>query len=678
MFNDWFGPTQRDGFTLGYDQSDNTQWIIYRGVRQYVPTAEIKRAWNLPDSAVAMPHDYLATIPQGPPLGRLFHQIGDPALYFADGGKKYYISNQQLKDAWGLTGQPEAFVSAGLFNLTSYNGWLSYSVKTASDPSLYMMDGRNGSSQVVLRQYANPDVFHAWEGDAAGFNTISDDYFNEVDNAIGSALTGYTTKGSGATQYQVVAGQKLYLSGAMSAAYNQTPQTVSDATINRLVTSAPVSNFVRLPGNGVTIYMVDNNVKHPVSSPQVLVAWSPGGKPNVNILNQGFLNLLTTGSTVNGYEADVAGQLYIMDGRKISVPAGLDDGYRTGNILSATAGFMGSYDTASNATGFIKGTGPSVYLADNGNLLHIGSSTYWTLWNGTRNEALTTVSDGVLSQFSANGILANYFTVGGTNYVIDNGTYHSVTAGMAGDWGLPTPVPLAASTRDRFTAGAPLTSNVLADGNTYYRVKYGKASSTTNTNVASVWGITSSPLTVSSALMSTVPSRGALSIFAHSTDPSDTRIFLVDNSGNNFYYLSSVQQFQSFGYSGGDIVPVSPGDLGTPGTAQNIIKTSTTGTERIMDTGQKHDFSDAGVKSRWVTAGNTLTVTPALYSYFSDGTAFGGNIKGSAPNVYNVDTGQKRWIQSGASYQTYAGQYGSFTQVSDWLLSVMPNGANIP
>ena len=676
MFSDWFGATSGDGYTLGLNQDDNSQWVIYRGVKQYVPSGEIKAAWGLPDTPVTMSGNYIAGIPTGPTLTRLFHLIGDPALYFADGGKKYYVPSSQMKTAWGLDGQTESFVSLGLWSVPQHAGWLSYSLKNASSPALYMAEGLNGSNKVILRQYSTPDVFHAWEGDSAGWVTVSDTLFAEMDDAVGATLTGYTIKGPDPSQYQVIAGQKLYLSGAMAGVYNQTYQSVSQATVNRLVSSSPVTNFIRLPGNGVTIYMVDNGQKLPVSSGDVLRAWSPGGSISVNVLDQGFLNLLSTGTALSGYEADVSGQLYLVDGTAYSVPAGLDGSYRTGTIASVSAASMSLFPAAT-ATTFVKGGGPSVYLLDNGYKRHITSSEVWRLWNGTRNEGLTQVSDAAASQFTDGGDVGYYFSTGGTNYVIDNGTYHSVSGAVATDWSLSSPTALAAGTRNWFTGGSALQAKVKV-GSTYYRVKYGKSHATSDTNLATVWGVFTSPTDVTADLVGRVTAGNALNIYAKSTDTSDTRIFLVDNGAANFYHITSVEQMQNFG-ANTDITEVTPADLGTVGTALNLIKTSTSNSERVLDGGSKRDFTNSTVRGRWVTGSNVLTVSSALYNRFPDFTAVTGNIKSSsAPNVYNIDTGQKRWLQSQTAYQSAVSSYGAYSDVSNFLAQLLPTGSNIP
>lgn len=674
-FNDWFGPSTGTGYILARNQDDNSQWVIYNNIKQYIPGGDIIEAFGLGSSPVTMSGSYLASIPSGPHLGRLIHATNSPALYFVDGGKKYYVSSSQMKDVFGFTGQAESYVSNDLFDLTTDSGWLSYAVKKASNPALYMVDGQT-SNQTVLRQYNSPDVFHAWEGDNAYITTLSDTYFNQIDNSIGSNLTGYTMKPSNSdSQYQVIAGQKLYLSGAMATLYNQTYATVSPATASRLANSSPASEFIRLPGNGVTIYMVDNGNKLPISSIDVLKAWAPNGNININVLNQGFLNLLSTGTTVSGYEADVSGQLYLIDGKKHTVPTGLNSAYRTGTVASVSTGLMNLFST-DTVTGFIKGSGPAVYLLDGGVKRHIPSSEIWQLWNGTRGEALTQVSDAALSQFTNGGQIGYYFSSGGTNYVIDNGTYRSVAGAVATDWNLGSPTAINSATRDRFTSGSELQTKVKV-GSTYYRVKYGTSHGTTNTNIANIWGVDSSPTDVSSNLVGRVASGVPLSIYAKSTTSSDGRIFLVDNGATNFYHISTVEQMQNFGASS-NLVPVTPTDLGTTGTALNILKTSTSGSERVIDNTSKRAFTDNTIKGRWVTGSNVLTVSNALWNNFSDGATLTGNIKAGAPNVYNMDSGQKRWVQSQSSYQSAISNYGNYSTISNFLMQITPTGSDIP
>jgi hypothetical protein len=110
-------------------------------------------------------------------LGRLLHLNGSPTLYFVDSGKKYQVTSPQMRDAWGLTGQVESYVSQGLFAVPQDGGSLSFSVKNAGNPTQYMIDGPNGSGQIILRQYSSSDIKKAWEGDSNGYTVLSDTYF---------------------------------------------------------------------------------------------------------------------------------------------------------------------------------------------------------------------------------------------------------------------------------------------------------------------------------------------------------------------------------------------------------------------------------------------------------------------------------------------------------------------
>ncbi len=685
LFNDWFGSVYTDGFTLAIaDNGNPTQYILFDGIKQAIPDTGVKIAWGLQNSSlVTMPASYLASITSGPTLDRLTSlSTSDQTVYFMDGGKHYRVTSQNLFNAWNFGTKPITRVPPSLFYLSQEGGYLTYSVKNASSPALYMVDGPNSSGQVVLRQYASPDVYHTWEGDADNYTTLSDDYFGQMDNAIGSPLTGYTIKtASDASQYQVVAGQKLYLSGAMAAVFNQPYQTISQLTLDRLVTSSPVTNFVRLSGTNATIYMVDNGQKYPISSVPILLAWSlSGNSPTTNITSQAYLNLLASGSALNTVEADVAGQLYLMDGKKIAVPANLDSAYRTGSVFSSSAALMNLYSQAANATDFVKGFGtPSVYLMDNASKRHITNSTAYQLWNGTRNEPLTIISDSTLNQLPTGGdIASNFVNNGSANYALDNGMYYSVTASVASDWGYGAPATIDPTTLSRFTNSNSTLSSKVRSGSAYYLVKYGKSHITFDTNLASIWGIDLSGPNLSQNFINTATSSDPLTIFVRSTDTTDTRIFVAD-SGAKLYPLNSVQQVQNYGYSSpANMLQFTPSDLGSYDTsvsAQNIMKNTTN--YAVLDGGVKRSFDSTATKDKWVLTGDTnaLNVSDALWNFIPNGSSIDSTIKGSVPNVYAISNGQKHWVESN---QTYQSTYAPFQSVSDYLTFLLQTGTPIP
>jgi hypothetical protein len=686
IFMSWFGSVDAD-FTVAVADSGNTttQYLLYGSIKQAIPSIAVKVDWGLGNyQPVTMNAAILAAIPNGPTLDRLYRINGGPAVYFVDGGTSYWVSSPQMMAAWNnFDGAAIASVPSDLAGITNNGGALTYNILSTGSNIQYMVDGGDGSSansnngNIVLRQYPNTNVLQAFEGDNVGVTTITDSsYFSQM--TVGTALTadGFTIKtASDTTQYQVVAGQKMYLSGAIAALYNQTAETVSQATINRLVTTSPASQFIRLPGNGVTIYMVDNGQIHAIPSINVLQAWLPSTSTAVNILDNGFFNLMTAGSAVNSYEADVSGQLYVMNGNAVMVPSDLDSTYRIATPFSADAPLIALYNSQT-ATAFVKSpTDPSVYLIDATTKRHIINPTVYTLWNGSRNEGLTMLSSDVLNQFS-NGtdITSNYVNNGSGNFALDNGSYYSVAGSVATAWGFSAPVSVSAAILNHFTNTGQALTNTIRSGSSYYLIKYGLSHATINTNIANIWGINTSGPNFSQTFVNLVPPSSSLGLFVQSTDPSDLRIFVAD-SGGNLYTLNSIQQLLNYGYVSGSLLQLTPGDINamTITNAQNILKNGSN--YAVLDGGSKRAFNTGQDQTNWLTSSNYTTVSNYLWAYIPSGSSIGSTIKGSAPNVYAVSNGQKQWIQSG---QTYLSSYAPYQPVSDYLIYLLPNGANIP
>jgi hypothetical protein len=167
-----------------------------------------------------------------------------------------------------------------------------------------------------------------------------------------------------------------------------------------------------------------------------------------------------------------------------------------------------------------------------------------------------------------------------------------------------------------------------------------------------------------------------LTIFVRSTDPNDQRIFIAD-AGGNLYTLNSVQQVQNFGYISGSMLQLSPTDISsmTVKSAQNILLQTGTSNYAVVDGGSKRLFANPQAQSNWLTSGNQTTVSNYLWNFIPTGSAIGSSIKGSAPNIYAIQSGQKSWVQS---WSTYSSLYAPYSPVSDYLVFLLPNGPNIP
>jgi len=672
LFNDWFGPTVGTGYVLALNQDDNSQWVIYNNVKQYIPSADIIQAWGLGTSPVPMASNYLATIPSGPNLGRLMHLVNSPTLFFVDGGKKYAVVSTAMRDSWGFTGQPEAYVSSDLFNTPQSGGYLTFSVKKASNPALYMVDGLNGAGNMVLHQYATPDVYHAWEGDIDNYTTVSDAYFDSIDNAIGTALT--TTKiAYGGNEYQVVSGQKMFQSVAVAPLYPGVAQSVQATTFNRLVTTSAATHLIRA-ASSPNVYLIDGGVKRHILSGPLLAAWTPGGQ-QVNVVNDGYVNAITSGDDISSYLADVSGQLYVMDTNKITVPASLDTAYRNaGTVHSVSSTLVNLFPTIATATGFLKGkSSPQLYLLDNsGQRRYIGSADTMTLYGGYQT-GVTIVADSIVNAFPSSSALGIYVNDGTTNYVMEGGQKATVDATTATNWGLGTAQQYTDGTLSRFTTGSALDSK-LKSGSLYYLIREGKAFVTIDQNIANVWAIdTATSRDV--RLVTSLLSQYMLTRFIRSNVGGDNRTFIVD--AGNWYNLSDAQR-SNLGSANEPTMQLNP--TNAPNTItdwSSVVVKDGSGKHYVIDGGTKRSFANATIQNWWTNNGSLTvpTMTNGFLNLLPNNGTIERAIKGSAPEVYSAEGSTKRWIQSSTSYNSL---YAPFAPVSNQLINAMPTGSVIP
>jgi hypothetical protein len=674
MFNDWFGPTLGDGYTLAVNQSDNNQYVLYGGIKQLVPSPEIITAYGLPSTPVPMPADYLATIPNGPPLGRLLHLNGSPTLYFVDSGKKYQVTSPQMRDAWGLTGQVESYVSQGLFAVPQDAGSLTFAVKNASNPTQYMIDGPNGSGQIVLRSYNSPDVKKAWEGDTAGYTVLSDTYFGQIDNAIGAALTSSKIT-YGGNEYQVVAGQRMNQPANVAPLYPAVAQTISGYTFNRLVATAPATHLAR-SASSPDVYLLDAGVKHHLPTSDVLAAWSFPSMP-VNIVDDGFMNLIPSGADLNTYLADTGGQLYVMSGQKVTVPVSLDTAYRHGTIFSASATLTNLFPTASSQmTGFLKpARSPQVYLLDNsGQRRYLDSAEKAGFWGSFANN-LTTLPDAIVNSLPTAANPSLFVSDGTNSYLMDGGLKWSVSPSVKAAWGLGTPQTFSDGTLSRFGSASALDSS-FHDGNNFYLLRGGKAYLTVDQNIADTWGIKTTA-SHSNKLLSNLGTPGPfmLTRFVKSSVGGDNRTFIID--AGNWYNLSAAQR-SNLGDPAESTMQLDPGLA--PNTITDwtsVVVQDHSNKMYVIDGGTKRSFANPVIQNWW-TSNNSLSV-PTMSNGFLNLLPNNGTIeravKGGSLAVYSAEGANKRWILSGNTYQQ---SYAPFAQVSDQLLNAMASGANIP
>ncbi len=538
--------------TATYLDSNQQQWLIDFTVntRYYISSGDISSAWGIsvdPNNqnnnapTVSLPNAIFSGIVQGANLGRVVRPSGDVAIYFVDNGTRYHIMSPEMMSAWGISTDSVLNLSKQLIDVSLHQADLGYIVKDPNNTNIYMVDGSNGLGQTILRQYGSPDVLVAWEGNVQNI-AISNTFFTSNMTVSADQIT--TTKiAYNGNEYQVVSGQKLPMSDTVAHLYPGVAQNISDATFNRLVPSAPVVQFIR-SYDSTDVYMIDNLKKHKVLSPEILRAWGIGPDPIINIVNSGYLNLIPSDTDLNTYEADVSGQLYLMDGRKITIPANLDTAYRTVNVYSPSTYLITLLVSGENASNFLKGfqTVP-IYLMDNAKLRHIRFPADLELLNSGEN--ITSVSQYVLSQFSEDAFVGHYVTDGSTKYLIDHGTKYTVSDSLASEWGLGTPDTLTSATISRFTGSSALTNLFRDSGGNIYLINQGIKRHILGPSVFSAWAFQENQvLNTSDALINTVPTGQYLDILAKTS--SSPAIYKMELGIKR--HILSPEVFTSLGY----------------------------------------------------------------------------------------------------------------------------------
>jgi hypothetical protein len=672
FFNDWFGPTSSGGYTVVVGP-DSRQWLVFGSIKQHIPNAEIKRAWGFQDAVPSVEDAFLNAYATGPTLDRLYRINGGTIVYFVDGAKRYPIPSLEMLAAWNLNGLPISSIPPSLANSHSEPGYLSSAVKRASDPSLYMVDGANGSGQTILRQYLYPNTFTAWEGSNSQITTVSDDYFDQISQAVGSSLTS-TKIAHGGNEYQVIAGQKMSQPANVAPLYPAVAQSVSTATFNRLRQTSNATHLVRASGSP-EVYLLDNGLKHHILSADLLAAWTAQGY-GLNIVNDGFVDLIPDGTSISSYAADVSGQLYIIDRNKTTVPGTFDTAYRNiGTEYSATTTLTNLFQTNSNqATGFIKPVvAPHIYLLDNsGKKRHFESADKVTLWGGYQ-AGISIFSDAVVNAISSAASPSASVSDGTTEYVMEAGTKVTVDSTAKTNWGLNSPQTYSDGTLNRFAGGGTLASE-LKDGSYYALIRSGKAFVTVDVNIANAWAVDTATAR-SKKLISALLPQNMLTRFVKPSDTGDNRVFVVD--GGNWYNLSGNQR-ANLGNSNEPTMSLDPDNA--PNTITNwtsVVVKDSSGKHYVIDGATKRSFAHPVIQNHW-TGNGSLTVpttTNGFLNLLPNNGTIERAIKGSDPAVYSAENGTKRWILSSTTFNQ---SYAPFAQTSNALINALPSGSSIP
>ncbi len=534
------------------------------------------------------------------------------------------------------------------------------------------MDGGNNIGWTVLRTYQNDTVRGAWEGDNAPFTNVSADYWDLIDDAIGPSLTSTKVK-YGDSEYQVFSGRKFVQPASIGALYPGTAQAISPETQGRLVQANTITHMLR-SASSPTVYMVDGGTKHQVLWPDLLTAWTPGGT-GITVVNNSFIDLLTTGDAVSNYVASAGSDIYIVDQQKRKVPATLTDAY--GNATTpyvASAALLNLFPTGPSVTGFVKAkSAPQVYLLDDsGKKRHMEWADKVSLWGGY-SQGVTELSDYIPNSWAAAQNPNIFVTDGSTEYLIEDGKKWTVTSDVKADWGLGTPQSITDGTLDRLPLGGAM-GNAMADGKGgFYVIRGGAAYGTADPAIAHAWNIQSAP-TRDPALMRSLVPQYMLTKFVRSSANGDNRLFMIVDG--QWRTLSDAHA-ANLDVGGQPVMKLNPAvAFSTPTDWTSLVVKDAQNAHYVIDGGTKRPIMHDVIRNQWTNNGAIAvpTMSDTFLQAMPTGRLIERTIKGSSPSVYFVENNKKRHIRFP---DTYHRSYAPYAQVSDALIYVLSDGEPI-
>lgn len=669
-FNNWFGPTSSEGYSLmtsANDNGDTRQWIVSKGYKRHVPSAEVLRAWGLDQvPLIQVSGLYLGAVPTASqPLDRLMRPTGTLDVYFVDNAMCYRLTSPDAFAAWGLNPAAIVDVSEDLARLPTNKGDITYSVKTAASPSAYLMDGG------VLRQFQNPDTKDAFEGAGTPITILSQEYLSRVPLA-GAIPSPRVIDGSGNT-FIISNRTKLSISSQFKDLFPWSPVSVSSATLQRMG-SGSIQLFVRTEGDP-RVYLVDQQQKHHIIDPNILNAWQANGLPTgVSVLSTGVTNLMSDGAQVRDYFASDGASTYVLNKTKKQIPPSLVTAYTgTRTIFNSSTTLLNLFENSGTVSNFVKAEGqPQAYLLTNsGALRHITSTQKYNLWAGA--QSVTELSPDNVARYTMGGGIGAFVNNGSTNYVMDGGQKSAVDSTTKADWGFGNPDVLADGTLNNFATGTAL-SNSLQNANQYFLVSEGVGYGTVDKNIADIWSVDTAPVH-NVNLISEFLARQSLTRFVVSKTQSDTRLFVVDNGV--LYHLTpqhaaNLNATGPYAYVNPEAISKQPITLWG-----GILVKNDSDTYYVVDGGGKRSFGNSIVFDHWRRT-VPLSSIPSVSDGFTNSLPNKGivdrAVKGSGGAIYSADSITKRWIRS---TQTYSSQFATYTQVSDALIFALPDGSDI-
>jgi hypothetical protein len=672
MFSDWFGSTtifDPFGWEVIRTSSDSREYLAVGNTKRWIPSGEIFNDWNLDAKPVrVVSQSYMDGIPTLPTLGRL--GFINNRYYYVDGGKKYWLSNDDLLRAWGQYDQRHLAVPAYIPLST---------LPDAGEATFYAAQVSEGK----VARLAGGQRYHINAADADRWRanpiTLTSNAFNTIPSSGPQADYRVSVNG---TKYLVDNGRLLNVSnsamlrdfGQNSAAFVPMP-----SEIMQIMPTQDTKRFIR-SSDSPHSYLLFGGQRYYVSSGAVATAWGSGGDSLVISpkLNQTFsTSAAVLAGTVREQES---GKYYLLDGSRHEATGAMLDAMQAPSVTIPTfaSEYLAGLPVGNTISSPLVAAQGHIYSMVNGALHHVPNSDVLHAYGSPRKYSPAPVGMSLISSLPASRSADMFLESGGTTYFLQDGNAFSIDATAKSDWlGGRTPINYTSSGfSSRFDAVAtpPVKQHVIENNkglvmSNGYAVDVGSVGDAYDIGA---W---------SSMAVFGMNRAFSLTFLSRSSDTRDSRIWLV-SKGTKQHIISGEEMNA---YSKGGAVPVStitPTALATLPQVNAgkklspLVYSNGRGFKLLYGNGSFFSFGDGDTLTHYLNANDTQDLSFSVYNDFSQTR---GNvsrlIRDPSGKVYWVENGKKRWITSSAAYNHYSANrlVDVTANITNWL----PDGTTI-
>jgi len=651
-FNDWFGSTKvydPYGWEVIKTSTDSAEYLKVGNTKRWIPSGDIKNDWNLSSKSIrVVSQSELDSIPSIPTLDRL--GLYDNKYWYVSGGKKYWLSNDDLLRAYGQIDNRALAAPAYIPLSTIPNGGeATFYVSAPGNKVARIMNG-----QLYVINSADAD---RWQANPIAISTAN---FNSLSVA---GTTDYRVSING-TRYLVDNGRLLNINDAsLTRDFNQSSATFMPipSDITRYLPTISVSSLVRTYEDGA-YYVLRGGVRYYIPTGSHASDWSLPTNPTF------ISSRLATSFTTSNIPLPLiisdstTGKYYLLDGSRHELIGAMFDSVK--NSSTTIPAFNSDYinalpqgTTISSPILQISGQ-PHLYTIMSGQLYHIPTNEVLNALGSPTRFSIALVSSDFIQALNSTILPASQFIVkDGVTYFQQDGYVFPIDSASKSDW-LSGKSPMQYNgtgfgVSRFFAAGATPLTQFVQEGDQKYIISNGTA-----------FNVTSAQSSFTSTGKPWVP----VSIFGMNRE-AFTSYAVKDSTSNAFWLITSgVKQAinssnvrQSYAKAG-NIISLSPNVLSQYAQVNNgvdpslLITAPGKGIKLLDASGRYYEFPSSDTANNYMVGKVVQSVSLDLFNNFSQSRGpVSRLVKDPSGKIYWIEAGTKRWISNGTAFQRYAG-----------------------